>query len=168
MLTNSSIYIKKVLIFLLSLILLTFSKADAKNEDVIISINGLIFKNPQIVYKDVNAKMVVGYFELENTNNFDDKLISVKGDISSKIEIHNTKMHDGVMKMYKIDNGINIEKKTSLNFEPGKYHLMIIGVNKKITDKEYLLSLYFQKSKKIDLNFKSISTKNKLKMAHSH
>ena len=40
MLTNSSIYKKIVLIFLLSLILLTFSKADAKNEDVIISING--------------------------------------------------------------------------------------------------------------------------------
>ena len=160
--------VSNLLIFFLSLILLTFSKANAKNEEVKININGFIFKNPQIVYKDMNAKMVAGYFELENTNNFDDKLISVKSDISSKIEIHNTKMHDGVMKMYKINNGINIKKKTSFNFEPGKYHLMIIGVNKKITDKEYLLSLYFQKSKKIDINFKAISAKNKMEMAHSH
>ena len=160
--------VKNLLIFLTSLIFLTFSKVNAQTEDVITNINGLIFKNPQIVYKDVNAKMVAGYFELENTNNFDDKLISVKGDISNKIEIHNTKMHDGVMKMYKIDGGINIKKKTSFNFEPGKYHLMIKNVNKKISDEEYLLSLYFQKSKIIELNFKAISTKNKLEMAHSH
>lgn len=160
--------VKNLLIFLSSLIFLTFCKVNAQTDDVITNINGLIFKNPQIVYKDVNAKMVAGYFELKNTNNFDDKLISVKGDIANRIEIHNTKMHDGVMKMYKIDSGINIEKKTSFNFEPGKYHLMIIDVKKKISDEEYLLSLYFQKSKIIELNFKAISTKNKLEMAHSH
>ena len=160
--------VKNLLIFLSSLIFLTFSKVNAKTEDVIININGLIFKNPQIVYKDENSKMIAGYFELENINNFDDKLISIKGDISNKIEIHSTKMHNGVMKMYKIDRGINIEKKTSLKFEPGKYHLMIMDVTKKISEDEYLLSLYFQKSKIIELNFKAISTKNKLEMAHSH
>ena len=157
-----------LLIFSISLIFLIFSKVNAKTEDIIINVNGLIFKNPQIVYKDVNTKMVAGYFELENTNNFDDKLLSVKGDISNKIELHNTKKHDGVMKMYKIESGIDIKKNNSLKFEPGKYHLMIMSVNKKILEEEYLLSLYFQKSKKIDINFKAISMKNKLEMAHSH
>ena len=160
--------LSNLLIFSISLIFLIFSKVNAKTEDIIINVNGLIFKNPQIVYKDVNSKMVAGYFELENTNNFADKLLSVKSDIFNKIELHNTKMNDGVMKMYKIDSGINIEKNTSLKFEPGKYHLMIMGVNKKILEEEYLLSLYFQKSKKIDINFKAISMKNKLEMDHSH
>ena len=162
------IKLKKLIILFLFLIFLTLTTVNAKTEDIVINVNGLVFKNPQIVYKDVNAKMLTGYFELENTNNYDVKLITVKSDISNKIEIHNTKMNNGVMKMYKIDNGINIKKKTSINFEPGKYHLMVKGLNKKISDKEYLLSLYFQKLKKIDIYFKAISTKTKLEMAHSH
>jgi len=76
-------------------------------------------------------------------------------------------MDDGVMKMYKIDNGIYLKKKNNLKFEPGKYHLMIMDIKEKITNDKYILSLYFQKLKKrIDINFKTISMKNKIKMAH--
>ncbi len=164
MIFKNKVYLSTII---LSLIILVVSKTCAEIEDVNIKIDGFIIKNPQIVYKDVNAKMATGYFEIENTNNFDEKLMFVTGDISNRIEIHNTKMDDGVMKMYKIDNGIDLKKKDNFKFEPGKHHLMIIGIKKEITNEDYILSLYFQKLKKrIDINFKTISMKNKLKMEH--
>jgi copper(I)-binding protein len=159
---NNKIYSSTII---LSLIISIFSKTYADTDDI--NIDGFIIKNPHIVYKDVNTKIAAGYFEIENTNNFDEKLMFVTGDISNRIEIHNTKMDDGVMKMYKIDNGIYLKKKNNLKFEPGKYHLMIMDIKEKITNDKYILSLYFQKLKKrIDINFKTISMKNKIKMAH--
>ena len=93
MILKNKVYLSTII---LSLIILVVSKTFAEIEDVNIKIDGFIIKNPQIVYKDVNAKMATGYFEIENTNNFDEKLMFVTGDISNRIEIHNTKMDDGV------------------------------------------------------------------------
>ena len=156
-------------IFVLGLLLIfSFDYSYAENSDNTYNIKGFIIKNPQIVYKDENSKMISGYFEIENLNEFNDKLLSISGEISENIQIHNTKVKDGVMKMYKIDQGVNIKKNTELKFQPGGYHLMIMKLKKKILNKNYILSLNFKKSGKINVKFKAISLDQKLKMTHSH
>tara|TARA_B100001142_G_C14177889_1_gene594964 strand:- start:388 stop:864 length:477 start_codon:yes stop_codon:yes gene_type:complete len=156
----------KYLKLLLLIILLNSNFVNAQSNEVILSEKGLNFKNPQILYKDKNSKMASAYLEIENTNNFNEKLLYVTGDISNNIQIHNTKMIDGVMKMYEVKNGIDINKSSRFIFEPGKYHIMIMGINQTFSEDNYNLNLVFKESKIISINFEALSYEKKLKMAH--
>ena len=150
----------------LLIILLNSNFVNAQSNEVILSQKGLNFKNPQILYKDKNSKMASAYLEIENTNNFNEKLLYVTGDISNNIQIHNTKMIDGVMKMYEVKNGIDINKNSRFIFKPGKYHIMIMGISQTFSKNNYNLNLIFKESKTITVNFEALSHKKKLKMAH--
>ena len=151
-------------IIFLIFISITFTQADTSFKEI--KISGFKIKNPQIVFKDKNSKIAAAYFEIENQNNFDDKLLSVDGDISKNIQIHNTIMQNGIMKMFKIDDGIELKKNSNFKFEQGKYHIMIMDIVNGVKKTNHYLNLNFERSKKIKINFETISFKQKLKSGH--
>ena len=151
-------------IIYLIFISVTFAQADTSFKEI--EINGFKIKNPQIVFKDKNSKIAAAYFEIENQNNFDDRLLSVDGDISKNIQIHNTIMQNGIMKMFKIDDGIELKKNSNFKFEKGKYHIMIMDIVNGVQKTNNYLHLNFERSKKIKINFETISFVQKLKSGH--
>ncbi|WP_440912286.1 copper chaperone PCu(A)C [Candidatus Pelagibacter sp.] len=151
-------------IIFLIIINITFAQADTSFKEI--KINGFKVKNPQIVFKDKNSKIAAAYFEIENQNNFDDKLLSIDGDISKNIQIHNTIMQNGIMKMFEIDDGIELKKNSNFKFEQGKYHIMIMDIVNGVEKTNHYLNLNFERSKKIKINFETISFKQKLKSGH--
>ncbi|MEO0444358.1 MAG: copper chaperone PCu(A)C [Pseudomonadota bacterium] len=91
------------------------------------------------------------YFEIVNTDEIDWVLIGGNTDIAENVEIHEHALIDGLTQMRKIDS-ITIKKQSSLLFEPGGYHIMLIGLKKQLrSDEKINLSLQFQNREQEDL-----------------
>lgn len=76
------------------------------------------------------AKVGTGYLTIENKGTTADKLVGVTGDVSSRIEVHEMSMNNGVMKMRPVDGGLTIEPGKTVKLAPSGYHLMIMDLKK--------------------------------------
>jgi len=92
------------------------------------------------------------YFTLTNSGNADDTLVAVTGikvevagDFSDMVELHETSMTDGVMKMQKLDAGIHIPAGETVELKPGGFHVMIMNIKRSLKPgDEVKLSLLFE------------------------
>jgi len=73
------------------------------------------------------------YFTIENNGSVQDTLYKVDSNISDKVEIHETYSEGDMMGMRKVDF-IIIEGKSSFEFKPGGYHIMVMKLKKDIHD----------------------------------
>ena len=95
------------------------------------------------------SKMTAAYMKIQSDQ--DDRLISASSDIANVIEIHQSKMDDGVMSMQQID-GLAIPKDTLVELKPQSYHLMVMGLVKPLNESEqHRITLEFEKAGKVDI-----------------
>jgi len=67
------------------------------------------------------------YFTIQNNNADMDELIGVVSDVADAVEVHESKMEDGVMKMTHMES-VALEPSAKVEFMPGGYHVMLIGL----------------------------------------
>jgi copper(I)-binding protein len=67
------------------------------------------------------------YFLLENHSASVDELTGVSSDIADAVEMHESKMEGDVMQMQQVMS-LPLEGKASVEFAPGGYHVMLIGL----------------------------------------
>ncbi len=98
-----------------------------------------------IRYKPAGIRMTGAFMNIRNKSNQDDSLISASSKIAA-VEIHQTKMNNGIMSMDRVDE-IAVSKGKTAQLKPGSYHIMLIGIKKdlKLGDKVDL-TLKFKKS----------------------
>ncbi len=95
-----------------------------------------------------------GYFKITNTGTAPDRLVSGASDVSQRFEIHEMSMDNGVMKMRELAKGLEIKPGETVEFKPGGYHVMFIGLNKQLMQGERVkVTLQFEKAGKVDLDF---------------
>jgi copper(I)-binding protein len=77
------------------------------------------------------------YFTMTNSGDADDKLVEVlglkvesEGDLSDMVELHETTMTDGVMKMEKLESGIEVAAGDSVELKPGGLHVMFMNIKR--------------------------------------
>ncbi|MES0880030.1 copper chaperone PCu(A)C [Roseibium sp. SCP14] len=75
------------------------------------------------------AKAGGGFVEIVNTGSEGDRLINVSSDVAGKTEIHEMAVTDGVMKMRKLEDGIEIPAGETVTLKPGGLHIMFMGLN---------------------------------------
>jgi copper(I)-binding protein len=80
------------------------------------------------------AKVAGAFMEIENKSAEDDRLVSATSDISERVEIHTTKMEDGVMRMMQMKEGIVIPAGGEVELKPGGYHVMFLGLKTKLEE----------------------------------
>lgn len=78
------------------------------------------------------SKITAGYFTLTNNTDKPIALQSVRGKMSSRIEIHNHIMDNGLMKMVEVKDDLVIKPNDSLKFSPGGYHIMVFNPTVKV------------------------------------
>ncbi len=74
-----------------------------------------------------SVPMRAGYFTINNNGTSADRLLSASSPAFNKIEMHETRMADGMMSMNQlmevpVDAGVTVE------FKPGGLHLMLMGI----------------------------------------
>jgi copper(I)-binding protein len=76
------------------------------------------------------AKAGAAYITLNNPSDSDITLVSASVDasVASMVEIHETKMANGMMQMQELENGALIAANQTLVFEPGGMHFMLMGL----------------------------------------
>ncbi|EAQ65070.1 hypothetical protein MED121_10130 [Marinomonas sp. MED121] len=92
---------------------------------------GLMIMDAQARAMPPGAKNSAAYFTLMNHKQEAISLISAKSDVSKVTEFHNHLMIDGAMSMRKVPS-IDVAAGESLDFQPGGFHVMLIGLTKNL------------------------------------
>ncbi len=73
-----------------------------------------------------------GYLKITNTGTTPDRLIGGSTDVASRFEVHEMSMDNGVMKMRPVAGGIEIKPGQTVEFKPGGYHVMFVGLKQQL------------------------------------
>jgi len=71
------------------------------------------------------------YFVIQNHNAESDELIGAVSDVANAVEVHESKMENGVMMMNHIES-VMLEPSVKVEFKPGGYHVMMIGLKQEL------------------------------------
>lgn len=104
------------------------------------------------------------YFIAHNRGKETIRLIAVEGSISDRIEIHEHRMDNGLMKMQEVAGGIELPAGKMVKFTPGGYHIMIMNLDQAISEGDEIeLTLIFN-----DNSEKTITAVAKKPSHHGH
>ena len=124
----------------------------AHAEDV--TVGSLKISAPWVRATPKGASVGGGYMKVTNTGTAPDRLIGGAADISSRFEIHEMSMDGGVMKMRAMPQGVELKPGQTVEFKPGGYHIMFLGLKQPIEKGGHVkATLQFEKAGKVDVDF---------------
>lgn len=92
------------------------------------------------------ATIGAGYLELRNAGDTADRLVRATSPRAAAVQIHETQLADGMMRMREID-GLAIPAGASVRLEPGGTHLMLIDLPRPLVAGERVpLVLHFARA----------------------
>jgi periplasmic copper chaperone A len=99
------------------------------------------------------GRVAAAYMTITNAGEGDDALVGVTSPKAEKVEMHQTKMgDDGVMRMRPVEHGIPVPAGGKVEFAPGGYHLMVMGLGEPLNEGSDLpLTLTFTEAGSVDL-----------------
>jgi len=101
-----------------------------------------------------NAKVGGGYLTITNTGSGADRLVSASSAIAAKVEIHDMKVTDGVMKMRPLKDGLEIPAGETVTLKPGGLHVMFMKLAEPLKEGEMVkATLNFEKAGTVDVMF---------------
>lgn len=74
------------------------------------------------------------YLTIENRGATAERLVAVETAVAASPQIHEHQMEDGVMRMGQVEGGIEIPPGESVTLRPGGYHLMLIGLKRRLAE----------------------------------
>ena len=87
------------------------------------------------------------YLSLRNEGARPDRLVAGEAEMAEAVEIHESRMESGVMRMRPVDGGIRIPAAGVVELRPGGLHLMLLNLRASLVEGDTLvLSLRFEES----------------------
>src|SRR5215475_11362816 len=124
--------------------------ADAED----ITVGALKISGPWARATPKGASVGGAYMTITNTGNVSDRLVGGSSDVSSRFEIHEMSMDNGVMKMRPLEKGLEIKPGQTIDLKPGGYHVMFVGLNKPFEIGQHIKAmLQFEKAGKVAIDF---------------
>lgn len=119
-----------------------------------VQVGNLVIETPWSRATPGGAKLGVGYLAIVNVGDKPDQLEALSSPIAERVEIHSTSMQGGVMRMRKIEGGLELKPQEVTELKPGGLHLMFIGLKQPIKQgDEFPVQLVFKRAGKVDLTF---------------
>jgi copper(I)-binding protein len=141
--------IQKMLIVLLVSLLIAFV-ARTQAQTPAVKVGTLTISETFTRSTITGQKNAAGFLSIQNEGNAD-KLLSVKSNVSSSMEIHEMKMDGNVMQMRQV-NSLDIPSKAKVELKPGGYHLMFIDIKSPLKAGESVeVQLTFEKAGKVNV-----------------
>lgn len=99
-------------------------------------------------------KVAAGFMKITNQGKQDDKLIKATAEISDKVQLHNMKMENDVMKMFEMKDGIVIPAGQTVTLMPMSLHVMFFDIKAHPKKGEVFKGiLTFEKAGVVDVEF---------------
>jgi copper(I)-binding protein len=120
------------------------------------------FKSGSLTINQPWARPTIGkapnsaaYLKITNHGGAPDTLIGVKSDVAKRVELHTVKKDGDIMKMRAVKDGITVAAHKSVELKPGGYHIMLIGLSRKLNDGDiFELSLQFKMQGEVPVKVK--------------
>lgn len=101
-----------------------------------------------------NAPVAAGYVSLRNDSGGDDRLLEVRSEAASRVEIHEVRHEGGMARMRQLPDGLPVAAGDTLSMRPGGYHLMFIGPGDGFTEGSRIrATLVFQQAGEVGVEF---------------
>ncbi len=95
-----------------------------------------------------------GYLKLENKGAAD-RLVSASAAVSEAAELHTMSMEGNIMKMEKLEKGVEIPAGKTVELKPGGLHIMLVGLKAPLKEgQSFPLKLKFEKAGEITVDVK--------------
>ena len=100
------------------------------------------------------APVAGGFMTLVNEGDPDERLLRVESDIARKVEIHEMRHENGVMRMRQLADGLAVPARGKVVLKPSGYHLMFIKPVRALAEGErFDATLVFQRAGKVKVVF---------------
>lgn len=78
------------------------------------------------------APVTGGFMTIHNGTHTDDRLLLVGTDAADRVEIHEMRHEDGMMRMRELTDGLPVPAGATVELKPGSYHLMFVGPRRQV------------------------------------
>ena len=100
------------------------------------------------------AQVGGGYLKITNTGAETDRLIGGSLPIATSVEVHEMSMTDGVMRMRKLEKGLEIKPGQTVELKPGGYHIMFMGLREGLKQGQPIKgTLVFEKAGSVEVEY---------------
>ena len=131
------------------LALLTLLPAQAQDA----SSSGIKIENAWARATPGGAKTAAVYMKVDNGTDSADRLTGGSTTVASKVQVHEMKVVNNVMKMREVEGGLAVPAKGSVTLKPGSYHVMLIGLDHPLKEGDSVpLKLSFAKAGTISVD----------------
>ena len=95
------------------------------------------------------------YFKVMNHSDKADRLVGAKADVSRLVQIHTHIMDGDIMRMRKVEGGVEVPAGGTIEFKPGGFHIMLIDLKSKLKEHDkFQLTLVFESGKEMTVDVK--------------
>jgi periplasmic copper chaperone A len=101
------------------------------------------------------ASVSGGFLVIRNRGDRDDRLVSATSSAVTRVEMHEMRHEDGMMKMRPLRDGIAIPAGSEVTLQPGGYHLMMIEPKQPFAGGDVVVaSLHFEHAGDVEVAFR--------------
>ena len=94
------------------------------------------------------ASVAAGFVTIQNKGGRDDQLLRVESATAKRVEIHEMRHDNGVMRMREVAGGLPLPKNQEIVLQPGSYHIMLMGLKAPLKEGDkFPLTLRFKNAK---------------------
>lgn len=118
-------------------------------------VGDLHIEDPWVRATPPGAGVTGGFMTVRNTGAKDDRLVSVSSAAATRVEIHEMRHDDGVMRMRRIDVGLPVKAGAKIELAPGGYHLMLFGPKQPFVEGDVVVATArFEKAGNVEIAFR--------------
>lgn len=123
--------------------------------DTVYKLGPLVIEAPWTRATPGGAQVGGAYLKITNTGAEADRLVGGSLPIATAVEVHEMSMTDGVMKMRKLERGLEIKPGQTVELKPGGYHLMFTGLRQALQQGRPVKgTLQFEKAGSVEVEYR--------------
>ena len=122
--------------------------------DKTFKVGPLVIEAPWARATPGGAQVGGGYLKITNTGAEADRLIGGSLPTATSVEVHEMSMTDGVMRMRKLEKGLEIKPGQTVELKPGGHHIMFMGLREGLKQGQPVKgTLAFEKAGSVEIEY---------------
>ena len=118
-------------------------------------VGALVIEAPWARATPHGARVGGAYMKITNTGLDADRLIGGTVPLAQDVEVHEMTMTDNIMKMRRLDKGLEIKPGETVELKPGSYHVMLVGLRQALVQGDVVKgTLVFEKAGTVQIEYR--------------
>ena len=129
--------------------------ASASAQDKSYKVGQLVVEAPWARATPGGAQVAAGYLKLINKGSEPDRLVGGTLPTAAAVEVHEMAMTDGVMRMRRLEKGLEVKPGQTVELKPGGFHIMFTGLREGLKAGQTVKgTLMFEKAGSVEVEYR--------------